>query len=382
MKTSIKVLMLLLVYDFFSTEAMAVTIPVAQNTKLDMSFDQASIPSGVFIWDKLPLGYDEKYPPKWGRNTLVCQSRTDAKYGACLTAPVWDVASVRPTKIKLNFTLAGTSTVVGLVVEGRKLGSGCNNNGSAEAIGPCEGSVSFSISTAELKKLNRTGRWTAMLKQNLMQWPYNIDCTGDTSDVASGCSNAVLLNTWSAEITLSVTDYKNQQIYLPAFPTSAPVINLNLNTRPGAGGGKTVSGSTSLDMCLYDGNNSSSNRISLLLQDEGAAAAGRPAGQFSIYRRGGDKSLARDRLDYKIGVINPTTGAIQVLANGKEVVWSDTNRRNIQRQVILPGISNPTLCVPAPLTLTTPAFSLADKTAGDYTGKLRIIYTPTTQTAQ
>ncbi|WP_152526647.1 CfaE/CblD family pilus tip adhesin, partial [Serratia fonticola] len=32
-----------------------------------------------------------------------------------------------------------------------------------------------------------------------------------------------------------------------------------------------------------------------------------------------------------------------------------------------------------PLTLTTPAFSMADKTAGDYTGTLRIIYTPTTQ---
>ncbi|WP_421081974.1 CfaE/CblD family pilus tip adhesin, partial [Serratia fonticola] len=27
-----------------------------------------------------------------------------------------------------------------------------------------------------------------------------------------------------------MTDYGNQQIYLPAFPTSAPVINLNLNT--------------------------------------------------------------------------------------------------------------------------------------------------------
>jgi hypothetical protein len=132
-------------------------------------------------------------------------------------------------------------------------------------------------------------------------------------------------------------------------------------------------------MCLYDGNDSASNRISLRLQDEGVTAAGRPAGQFSIYRRGGNKSKASDRLDYQVSVINPTTGASQALSNGTEIIWSDTNRRNIQRQVILPGISKPALCVPAPLTLKTPAFSLSDKTAGDYTGTLRIIFTPTTQ---
>ncbi|MEB7886709.1 CfaE/CblD family pilus tip adhesin [Serratia fonticola] len=50
--------------------------------------------------------------------------------------------------------------------------------------------------------------------------------------------------------------------------------------------------------------------------------------------------------------------------------------------VILRGIGKSAFCVPALLTLQTPAFSLPDKTAGDYTGKLYIIYTPTTQTAQ
>jgi len=203
-------------------------------------------------------------------------------------------------------------------------------------------------------------------------------CRGWTT---KGCEGIHRVD-WTANLSLNVTDYGNQQIFLPAFPTSAPVINLNLNTRPGASNGKTVSGSSSLDMCLYDGNNSASNRISLLLQDEGGTATGRPAGQFSVYRKGGDKSKAGDRLDYQVSVINPTTGALQNVVNGTEIVWSDTNRRNIQRQVILPGISTPALCVPAPLTLTTPAFSLSDKTAGDYSGTLRIIYTPTTQTAQ
>ena len=379
---TINALMLLSACCFFSTTAMCATPPVAQNTVLTLGFDRSSIPARVVVWDKLPLGYDEKDPNKWSGNTLVCQDRADATYGACLTAPIFLSFLVRPTKITLNFTLAGTSTVAALVVEGQKLGPNCTNNGSAEAYNCPNAGFTFTIPAAELKKLKPGGRWTATLKQNLMQWPLNNVCDGNWSNPDVGCTNATLLFTWSAKITFNVTDYGSQQIYLPAFPTSAPVINLNLKTRPGASNGKSVSGSTSLDMCLYDGNNSASNRISLLLQDEGAAAAGRPAGQFSIYRRGGDKAKARDRLDYQVSVINPTTGAMQELTNGKEVVWSETNRRNIQRQVILPGISTPSLCVPAPLTLTTPTFSLADKTAGDYTGTLRIIYTPTTQTAQ
>ncbi|WP_367303018.1 CfaE/CblD family pilus tip adhesin [Pantoea stewartii] len=36
--------------------------------------------------------------------------------------------------------------------------------------------------------------------------------------------------------------------------------------------------------------------------------------------------------------------------------------------------------MPAPLTLTTPPFRLSDKSSGHYSGKLRIVYTPTTQT--
>lgn len=377
MKTIVPSLLLLSVV-FFTNTVMAAIPPSAQNTVLDLSFDRASIPASVVIWDNLPSGYDEKEPSKWGRNSLVCQSRTNAQYGACLTFPVWIATSVRPTKIKLDFTLAGTATVVPLMIEGRKLG--CDPVGSAEAFGPCsKASFTFSIPVAELKKLTRNGRWTATLKQNLMQWPYGVSCTGDFSDPAVGCSNATKLYVWTANITFNVTDYGNQQIYLPAFPTSAPVINLNLNTRPGARGGKTASGSTSLDMCLYDGNDSASSRISLLLQDEGATAVDRPAGQFSLYRRGGDKSKVGDRLDYQVSVIDPTTGVLQSIDNGKEIVWSDTNRRNIQRLVMLPGVTTPALCVPAPLTLTTPAFSLADKTAGDYTGRLRIIYTPTTQ---
>lgn len=119
-----------------------------------------------------------------------------------------------------------------------------------------------------------------------MQWPIT-SCSGDWSSTAEGCTNVTKLHTWSADIVFNVTDNSNQQIYLPAFPTSAPVVNLNLKTRPGVGSGKSVSGSTSLDVCLYDGNNSASKRISLLFQDEGITAPERADGQFSLYRNGG-----------------------------------------------------------------------------------------------
>ncbi|MBC3228697.1 CfaE/CblD family pilus tip adhesin [Serratia fonticola] len=385
MKISVNALMLLPALLVFPTATLAATPPVAQNTVLTMGLALDSMPAKVVIWDNLSAGFDENDQPKWGRNTLVCQSRTDKKYGACLNRPVWNNSSVRPTKITLNFTLAETTTVVSLVIEGSRKtipktdGKRCTLGtiGSAEADGPCEAFFTFSIPQAELKKLS-AGRWTATLKQDLMQWPIT-SCSGDWSSTAEGCTNVTKLHTWSADIVFNVTDNSNQQIYLPAFPTSAPVVNLNLKTRPGVGSGKSVSGSTSLDVCLYDGNNSASKRISLLFQDEGITAPERADGQFSLYRNGGDKSKPRDRLDYQVSVINPTTGAVQNVANGKEIVWSDTNRRNIQRLVVLPGGGAAVLCVPAPLTLTTPAFSMADKTAGDYTGKLRVVYMPTTQ---
>ncbi|WP_226375925.1 CfaE/CblD family pilus tip adhesin [Pantoea stewartii] len=50
------------------------------------------------------------------------------------------------------------------------------------------------------------------------------------------------------------------------------------------------------------------------------------------------------------------------------------------RRVSMPGVPCTSLCVPAPLTLTTPKFRLSDKSSGHYSGMLRIVYTPTTQT--
>lgn len=342
--------------------------PMARNTTLTAKYDRMSIPSSLTIWDSLSGGSDgsDSLDNIWLRNTLVCKSTSDPTYGACTnTKPVWK-GSTSDANIVLKFTRDGTSTSVNLTVVGaRSAGYGCPVNSQSSAV-ICAHSrapslFTHTISQSELAKLTSPGVWRATLKQDLWQWetPY--------------------LYTWTASIVLTVTDLNNQQVYFPAFPYSAPRVDLNLNNRPGTSKNTAASGSASLDMCLYDGSNSSSNRVSMLFSDGGESATGRAAGLFSVYRTGADKTQAANRIDYQVSVINPTTGAAQAISNGTEITWTNTNQRNIQRQVVLPDVPGVSLCVPAPIRLITPAFNLADKAAGRYTGKLTIIYTPSTQ---
>ena len=342
--------------------------PMARNTTLTAKYDRMAVPSSLTIWDHLSGGSDgsDSFDDIWLRNSLVCKSTSDPTYGACVrTSPVW-AGSVSDSNIVLKFTRDGTSTSVNLTVFGaRDAGYGCRVNAPSTAI-VCGSSrapslFTYTLSQSELAKLTTPGVWRATLKQDLWQW------------------TSTYLYTWTASIVLTVTDLNNQQIYFPAFPYSAPRVDLNLNNRPGTSKNTAASGSASLDMCLYDGSNSSSNRVSILFSDEGASATGRAAGLFSVYRTGADKSQAANRIDYQVSVINPTTGAPQAISNGTEITWSNTNQRNIQRQVVLPGVPGVSLCVPAPIRFITPVFNLADKAAGRYTGKLTIIYTPSTQ---
>ncbi|MFV8908680.1 CfaE/CblD family pilus tip adhesin [Serratia fonticola] len=353
--------------------------PQAQDTKVNITFDRMSLPANIYIWERVFGGSTDDGEctsaftcvDKDLINSLTCYSETDPTNGACQVKLWWwdNTSNDTSQTLTLRFTHSSGKTK-NLLVTSIKTGTQHSSWISGAALTP-QGFTTF-IPASELNKLSDTGVWRAELKMQVKAW-------GNCS-TATSCPG-IFRVAWKASLVLKVTDYGNHQIYLPAFPTSIPTVNLNLNTRPGADGGMNISGSSSLDMCLYDGIDSTSNRISLLFQDEGATASGRLRGRFSLYRRGGDKTKASNRLDYQVSVINPTTGAVQVIANGKEVIWIDTNRRNIQRPVVLPGGGAPTFCVPAPLTLTTPAFSMADKTAGDYTGQLRIIYTPTTQTA-
>lgn len=366
----------------------ALLTPSGRNTSVAVTFDRMSVPAQLPIWTNESGGYDTNDAPKWGRNTLVCQSRTSNQYGACLTFPVWLEASPSPYPVPVLFTESSTRQTQVLNVYLTKRRS-LNNvvvatnqvplNAFGGAVTPRGDGTDYSayLPSSELSKFPSAGNWSATLKMSLMQWPIT-SCTGNSQNVNVGCTNVTKLGDWIATMTFKVTDYGNQQIYLPEFGNAAANVDLGLKTFPGARATTTVSGSRSLDMCLYDGNNSDSNRVSLIFQDEGAAAPARATGLFSLYLNGADKNLAQNRLDYAIEVINPLTKARQAVENGSEIIWSGTNR-GVLRRVVLPGQSNSVLCVPAPMQLITPAFTLSSKTAGRYQGTLRIIYTPTTQ---
>lgn len=347
------------------------------NRSYSLTFDRAGAPQDyVFMrWEGsgTPHGKPDTIPSNV--NAMVCGSASDSTNGACETSAKFSGQSpylqsyyTLPQNygedIKLRFTNQATTVSKDLIIKGF-IGDGCWTHYMSYYYN-CESDNQVGLYLhilGDQLKLLTGGEW----KATLLLYQRNSE------------NSSVNLGTWTINLTINVTDTGSQQIYFPRFNTASPVVNLNLNNRPGTGNNLTASGSSSLDMCLYDGSNSSSRQISLIFSDEGSPASNRTAGRFSVYRRGADKSQEANRLDYEVTVINPVTGASQQVSNGTEIVWQNTNQRNIQRQVVLPGVPGVSLCVPAPITLRTPSFSLSNKNAGFYTGQLKIIYTPTTQ---
>lgn len=368
----IKYLFILLFLSLWAGQTLAGD-PAGRNTSVGISFDRTAPPARFDIWYHESGGFDAADPQKWGRNTLTCESLTDSTYGACNDTPLWANAShLKPAAIKLRFTHTLTGKTVDIKVFGkhcmflwgldRTYESYVTSGSFTIADWNKKPYFDFYIVKSELDNLSLSGIWTATLKQNLREWSPKYP----------------ILAKWQANIRIEVVDPGNQQIYLPAFPHSTPIINLNLTNFPGRPGGSEIQGENSLDMCLYDGNNSTSTRAYLRFEDDGVTSADRAEGAFSIRRRGGSQTDTRDRLDYRVSVTNPITGASETVANGKTLVWQGTNDPQYLRQVVLPGGRESVLCVPAPIILKTPAFAASSKNAGDYTGTLRIIYTPST----
>lgn len=345
------------------------------NLSRSVTYDKSSPPAIFQI-----LNYENFGAPFNGANTIptnvngmVCGSESDTQYGACptrLTETNRDFETYPGTlgfgqNIKLRFTSVELGTTRDITLKSF-YGNGCYRRymtyyAVCQANSPA--GLSLGILAQELGGMPR-GTW----RGTLMIYQRNSE------------KSNVNLGTWRLDITLSVNDARGQQIYFPQYPNGLAQVNIPLQKHPGTYHTTTVSGDSWLDMCLYDGSNSSSSRISLLFQDEGAAAGGRPAGQFSIYLDGADKTQPGNRIDYILRVMNPITNRAQEISNGSEIVWTGTNNSEIQRPVSLPGVPGTSLCVPAPIYLSVPSFRLADKAAGHFVGKLRIIYTPSTQT--
>lgn len=176
-------------------------------------------------------------------------------------------------------------------------------------------------------------------------------------------------------LNFSVGAQRSPSIFFPSSPLSQPNIDLNIKREfknPDAYGVNT------LDMCLDDGMNSNSYAASITVVDEYTAVGDRTDGLYSVYNTTGAKSASSNRIDYQVSIKNPLTGSSTILKNGQEYIFRGLNVPGIAHEVSLPGVSGISLCIPAPLTLTTPRFNISTKNPGFYSGYLRIIYKPST----
>ncbi|MFO6490736.1 CfaE/CblD family pilus tip adhesin [Hafnia alvei] len=359
--------------------------PTGRDTQITEYFDKQSIPSNINIWVNESGGYNETSPAIWGRNSLVCYSSSNPINGQCSTSSTWNQrnsSSVplafieKRSKLRVVLNVTGYHTPYWTDNVGKcyadfnlKIDSGADVKCATYMQSADKQVFNAYLTQQEIRKLPVGGIWQAELKMKLMQW-----------------SPEKNLGNWNAKITLNMSDTSNQAIYFPSFGAgqgkdAQPHVDLNL--RPLPGGDRQVlgklSGSTSLDMCLYDGYGSNSRSFQVQLsepQEYPENPVGRQSGQFSVYNDTGNHNEAGNRIDYGIKMYFPGSNSFQDVANGTTYTLDNINTDDIRAVRLASNISNVVLCVPTPLQINTPAFNIVDKTTGHYTGKIRVVFTP------
>jgi hypothetical protein len=73
-------------------------------------------------------------------------------------------------------------------------------------------------------------------------------------------------------------------------------------------------------------------------------------------------------------MLNPVTGQYMDVNRSENIVIPNIEQART-RQVHLPGIPQPVICVPAPLKFETGDINISTKAAGRYTGAITIFFT-------
>lgn len=363
-----------------SQPAQALIIPPANNHQVvTLNYDKSAPPADSYIWNRTSGGYNDS-PRRvnsfdWRNGAWQCLSATDTTKGACtpVGAWAWESGPV-PSSLTLRFSEKRSHLSVDIQLLGfneRQInGSGCWGAGYNSKSAFWSGTytrcwddaaetglaLTLWIPQSELAKIPTGGSWQANLVLSQQDWVADV---GPMNKVA----------TFSADITLNVTDKYNGAIYLPAFGSATPRVDLNLRTTPlsSAPGGQ-VSGQANIDMCLYDGYNSNSPWLKVAFSDL-HTIAGRAADVFSVSRDGSSATATADRIDYRV-TLNYNNQP-QKVNNGQAITLTGVNTALI-RPVVLPGISFPVVCTPTPLTLDVMPFAKLSKAAGHFTGTLRV----------
>ncbi|WP_223997875.1 CfaE/CblD family pilus tip adhesin [Burkholderia gladioli] len=339
-------------------------IPHDWNDKVEQKFERDA-PLEVVIWDRKLAARErdgaDQMRDSWASNYWLCRSESDPAVGACSTRRVWNQPS--ETEIKLLFSEARSKMTQVLTVSAiRWYGNTTSSINSSRWHPSLNVNLSAKISENELKRLPAGGVWKASLR--LVQYHQR----GYGADRGS-----VQVAETNADIILHVTDTKNVQIFLPEYNTTTPTVDLSLVGQVSRAGRTT--GRRNIDMCLYDGFGSNSSWFDVTVKDDQSIPQ-RALGSFSVIRDGTSGQTPRERIDYGVTFLH--NGLRTSLNNGGTIRLLGGNNTEV-RPVYLPNIPVPVLCKPMPLTLETPEFNAKDKLAGSYTGKLRIIFSPSAQ---
>ncbi|WP_175916844.1 MULTISPECIES: CfaE/CblD family pilus tip adhesin [unclassified Burkholderia] len=350
--------------------------PANRNDTAEATLDRAAPQGDVVIFDNASGGYDTSEPKKWARNSWTCQSATDAATGACNTSPATD-ATGESSIIKLSFKEEKTGATAVLNLHGQSVLTrrlDCNKNviplvlsiatkpineANPYYVAQCDSSIEWDgrslfvkIPAAELKKLPSGGTWKANLWLNLRQW------------ATSGTHPTIAV--FKSAIELDVTDKNNIQVYLPEYTSATPTVDLKLPN------GSRMSGTSNVDMCLYDGYNSQSTWFDVSASD-GLTVDRRDKGQYSVLLDKDKSGAYESRIDYNVSL---TYAGKKIALPNNETVRLQGVNNSAGRSVSLPGISVPVICTPTPLTLETPEFQSVWKRPGKYSNKLTITFTP------
>ncbi|KVU62874.1 CfaE/CblD family pilus tip adhesin [Burkholderia ubonensis] len=356
----------------------ALQAPANRNDTVEATLDRGTAQAAVKIFNMASGGYDTNDALKWGRNSWTCESASDPATGACPTEPVW-TTSGDSTEIRLSFKEAKTGATAVLHLRGENHYTrhlDCSGNAASETVrnevvpiqmaqlkrsADCTETVmwdgralSVTIPSEELKKIPTGGIWTANLRLNLRIWGTNKPST---------------LAVFKAAIKLNVTDKNNIQIYLPEFTNATPVVDLKLRRLPN---GSRLSGTSNVDMCLYDGYNSQSTWFDVTASD-GLTIDRRDKGSYSVLLESDKSGAYASRVDYNVSL---TYAGKKIALPNNETVRLQGVNNSAGRTVSLPGIPVPVVCTPTPLTLETPEFQSVWKRPGKYSNKLTITFTP------
>ncbi|EKN3348210.1 hypothetical protein O8E94_003562 [Yersinia ruckeri] len=325
----------------------------SSSVNVESSYDLSS-PYPILILDKGLPDITPNGRPSGIGFYLTCTSNSNPDDGECPTHPSWWGSG---SNVSLSFYEKRTGLKHVATIFGR-LSTSCGSKLFTGGPGACNSGVHYNINipSDELKKFPIGGVWSAHLKLRTGQWhggEGSIDQTDGFMEVY-----------WTADITLKVTDTHNIKIWFPQFHGSSANVVMPLN-KP-----SVVTAEKTVDACLYDGYNSSSNTFQVTFNSNDVD---QKSHDF-ILRNNSTSGGAV--LPYQVFASTPgSSDAIQAVTPGKTLLYSGMNTAAI-RQVMMPGLQTPVACVPWSIRLKLKPFDLLKQQAGHYSGVLNLTFTP------